>query len=291
MTACRVIVTRPAYEAARWTALLDAHGIRAQALPLIEIAPLADVRALQNAWARIDRGVYRALMFVSAQAVRYFFAPRAGAGADHADATVDANVDVDVGADTDSAPRTGTSNARPRHWATGAGTVAALLAAGVDAQTIDAPPADAPAFDSEALWSRVRAQVQPGARVLIVRGAQADGVPSGRDWLARAIAAAGAQADNVAAYRRLAPVFDAAQHALARQAAADGSLWLFGSSQAIGNLCAALPEVDWRLARALTTHPRIAQAAQTAGFGEVHTSAPGQAAVIEALLKLCRRPR
>ena len=68
--AIRVLVTRPAAEAQRWTEALRAHGIEAESLPLIEIAPLADTSSLQAAWQTVSE--QKALMFVSANAVRHF---------------------------------------------------------------------------------------------------------------------------------------------------------------------------------------------------------------------------
>ena len=105
-------------------------------------------------------------------------------------------------------------------------------------------------------------------------------------WLSRQIAAAGGTVDFVAAYERGAPQFDADQQALARQAATDGSVWLLSSSEAVAHLAAALPGQHWGQARALATHPRIAQAAQAAGFGSVNECRPAfneVAASIESL--------
>ena len=135
-------------------------------------------------------------------------------------------------------------------------------------------------FDSEALWAIVGPRVVPGTRVLIVRGGDAQGQPAGRDWLAQALDDAGARRETVVAYRRLAPVLDEAQRRLAEEGAAGRALWLFSSSEAIANLRAALPAIDWRAARAIATHPRIAQAARGAGFGTVRESAP----LLEALV-------
>ena len=70
----RVIVTRPRQEAAQWvTALADA-GYRAVALPLIEVAPTVHMQPLADAWARLH--TYDAVMFVSGNAVDYFFASK-----------------------------------------------------------------------------------------------------------------------------------------------------------------------------------------------------------------------
>lgn len=251
MPSRRVIVTRPAREAARWVDALNHAGLDAVALPLIAIEPMTDSQALRSAHARLDG--YAALMFVSAAAVVHFF-------------------------EVAGAPAT-----PPRCWATGPGTTRALLAAGVPPARIDAPPEDALQFDSEALWARVALQVRPGVRVLIVRGGDADGQANGRDWLARQVEAAGGVVDTVVAYRRRVPAFTEADRQLAFEGARGDAVWLFSSSEAIGNLCGALPGIGWQAAVAVATHARIAQAAQQAGFGRVRTSAPTVAALVASI--------
>ena len=247
----RVIVTRAAREAARWVEALQQAGLEAVALPLIAIAPMPDTLALRDAHVRLDR--YGALMFVSAAAVEHFFAPAS---------------DLTVAA---------------RCWATGPGTAQALHAAGVPPAAIDAPPPDAAQFDSEALWARVASQVGAGTRVLLVRGGDAAGEANGRDWLARRIEAAGGTVDTLVAYRRMTPAFDAADRQVALDGARGTAVWVFSSSEAIGNLCRALPDIDWQAARAVATHPRIAQTAQEAGFGSVRTCLPTVAALIASI--------
>ena len=247
----RVIVTRPAHEAQRSIAELQAAGHMAVALPLIAIEPVSDAGALEQARARM--GDWSALMFVSAAAASHYFA---GSGDGHR---------------------------APRCWATGPGTVRALWEAGGPATRIDAPPASAAQLDSEALWAGVQAQVAPGARVLIVRGGDAAGRPTGRDLLAREIEAAGGLVDTVVAYRRLPPVFDSGQQELAASAAGDGTLWLFSSAEAIANLCRAMPSQRWGRALAIATHPRIGEAARAAGFGTVRLTAPGPAALVASI--------
>ena len=247
----RVIVTRPAREAARWVEALQHAGLDAVALPLMAIAPMPDTEALRNAHVGLDR--YAALMFVSAAAVEHFLAP--------ASALIFS----------------------ARCWATGPGTAHALHAAGVAPESIDAPAPDAAQFDSEALWARVASQVGSGVRVLIVRGGDAAGNANGRDWLARRIEAAGGTVDTLVAYRRLMPAFDAADRQQALEGARGAATWLFSSSEAIGNLCRALPDTDWQAARAVATHPRIAQTAQEAGFGSVRTCLPTVAALVASI--------
>jgi len=252
-----VIVTRPAREAVQWVDEFRAAGLQAFALPLISIEPALDAGPMKAAWKQLAD--YAALMFVSATAVEQFFLHAEGPQAEDAIA------------------------AGLRFWATGPGTSRALLRAGVPAQAIDAPPRDAARFDSEALWERVRTQVSAGVRVLIVRGGDAAGQPSGRDWLANEVEAAQGHRDTVVAYRRLPPSFDEAARALALEGAAGRAIWLFSSSEAIANLGHAMPGLGWHGASALATHARIGEAAQAAGFGTVRVCKPLREAMIASI--------
>lgn len=249
----RVIVTRPAREALVWAGALRERGLVASVLPLIDIGPAADQSAVREAWARLK--VVDAVMFVSANAVEFFFGAVAGAS----------------------------SWPTVRAWATGPGTAKALLASGVPASLIDAPSADAPQFDSEALWQVIGPQVTPDARILIVRGSDAQGRDIGRDWLASQLVSAGAQVQALVAYQRMAPKWSADQLAQAREAASGESVWLFSSSQAIANLQGLLPDASWHRARAVATHPRIAAAAEQAGFGVVCPSRPSLTQVVASI--------
>lgn len=261
----RVWVTRPESEAHAWVQALQREGIAAQGLPLIAIGPSPDADA-QNALeaARASCANARAVMFVSGNAVAYFLEP---------------NRPPALMEPAEHAPF-------PRAWAPGPGTVRALRQAGVDPARIDSPAMLAAQFDSEALWARVQDQIRPGDRVLIVRGTSGD-APSpqgqGRDWLAQQILQAGGTVDFVVAYARSAPTWSAAKRTQAQDAAHDGSLWLFSSSEAVANLQQLLPHIDWHTAQALTTHPRIAQAAQSAGFGRVQTCRPALAEVVASI--------
>lgn len=255
----RVVVTRPARGAQRWVALLQARGHQAQALPLIEIQPVADTGPLRQCWRRLEG--FQAVMFVSANAVSAFF---------------ESNRPLAPALSAWPATKT-------RAWATGPGTTQALLEAGVPSTQVDAPAPDAPQFDSEALWQRVAGHLQPGGRVLIVRGAGADGEAAGRDWLAAQLQQAGLAVEMVVAYQRAVPQWTFAERERAQQAATDGSVWLFSSSEAVANLGTLLPDQNWAQARAVATHERIAQAARDAGFGVVCPSRPGLDAIHAAL--------
>lgn len=269
----RLIVTRPLREAQQWVLKLSAQGFEAVALPLISIAPADNAAALGQVWQTL--GDYAAVMFVSANAVAYFF---------------ESNSPADQSGRAWAAIKT-------RAWATGPGTTRALLKVGVALERLDAPSLDAAQFDSEALWARVSTQVVPGARVLIVRGqdgnaagrtgpASASGL--GRAWLAGRIEGAGGLVDQVVAYQRGAPVFSPAEQALAQQAAGDGSVWLLSSSEAVANLVDAMAGQSLAGAYALATHPRIALAAKEAGFGQVLQTRPTLNDVAAALHHLVR---
>ena len=257
----RIIVTRPEPECTQWVQTLASMGLEAVALPLIHIGPATDANAVLRCWERL--GDYDAVMFVSGAAVGHFFSGRpAGGGSTFSSA----------GAVT------------PRFWAPGPGTVAALVRQGVDPALVDAPPGDSAQFDSEALWRVVGERGHRGHKVLIVRGGDGaeDDAPgatskapgAGREWLAGALAAAGAEVQVVQAYERCPPRWNAVERALAQSAAHDGSVWLFTSSQAVAHLGVCLPDQSWAEARAVATHPRIAQAARKAGFGVVWQSRP-----------------
>jgi len=262
MTPPRIIVTRPAQEAGRWVRDLRARGWVAEALPLMAILPVTDARALaalQQARARLDS--YQAAMFVSGNAVRHFF----DAPLPHALAAIET-----------------------RAWATGPGTVRALVQAGWPPVRIDAPDTDAGGqADSEALWTRVQTQIRPGVRVLIVRGGDAAGCPAGRAWLSDQLVGAGAQIETAVTYRRAPPVWDASQQALARAALQDNSVWLISNSEAAANLSALaralMPDLTLQNAGAIATHPRIARAARDAGFGVVVESRPTLDAVVRSI--------
>ena len=269
----KIIVTRPRLEADAWVKQLQALQLDAVALPLIHIGAVADNGDLAKAWGNLPQ--YRAIMFVSSNAARYFYPLNMPIASEFAAYTAIKNI-VNL---QDKA-------AKPRMWATGPGTREALLAQAVPSDLIDSPTSDAAQFDSEALWSRVQNQVKPGDKVLIVRGStpntkDAEGAESvrmnGRPWLADQLMAAGVQVDIVVSYERSAPVFDVAELAVMRQASADSSIWLLSSSEAVANLrmlAGTDGGLNWSKTRAIATHPRIAQAARDAGFGVVYESRP-----------------
>ena len=117
---------------------------------------------------------------------------------------------------------------------------------------------------------RVRAAVETSSdtqpAVLIVRGADAQGRLAGRDWLALQMVAAGLVVHQTVAYVRRPPRLTPAQQERAHQAMRDGSRWLFSSSEAAVFLRQACSDLPLDQARALATHPRIAQKLKESGW-------------------------
>lgn len=267
----RVIVTRPGPQAGKWVNALREAGHDALALPLIDIAPAADAAAVQAMWHRLHE--FDAVMFVSANAVAHFFALR----------PLESISSIPV-------------NPLQRFLVTGPGSALALERAGVLPAAMDAPAADATQFDSEALWRVVGAKVCNGWRVLIVRGDtdpdaesganSKDGKGVGREWFAARLLEKGAAVEYVVSYQRRAPQPGADTIALMQRAATDGTVWLFTSSEAVANLQAMAPGQSWQQARAVASHPRIAEAARDAGFGVVCESRPALSAMIASIESL-----
>jgi uroporphyrinogen-III synthase len=243
----KVLVTRPAAQAAEWVALLAARGIDAAALPLIGIAPPPDAEPVTAAWMSLKRQAL--VVFVSPNAAEQFFALRPAGAAWPA----------------------GVLAGSP-----GPGTTRTLAALGVPAAQIVEPAADAVQFDSEALWAQLAGRDWAGRAALIVRG---DG---GREWLADMLRERGVEVSFVCAYRRAAPVLDEAPRGLLDAALARPAqhLWFFSSSEAIDHLLVLRPAADWGAAQALATHPRIAERARQAGFARVSECRPTVEAVV-----------
>lgn len=247
------LVTRPTAQAGEWAARLREHGIDAQALPLLSITPRTGDPALRVAWEDLPH--LDLAMFVSPNAVASFFLAR---------------------------PPQAVWPEALRAAATGPGSVAALVDAGVARERCVAPTR-AP-FDSVALWALLRAQDWRGKRVLIVRG------NGGRDEFANALRGAGASVGFVQSYARGLPQWSTTERAtaVAARQAPERHVWLLTSAEAMGHLATLLPGFDWQRAPAVTTHARIAEAARRLGFGRVVESSPQVAHVAASIRYLAR---
>jgi len=278
-----IVITRPAAQAVAWQQALQAAGHQVVLLPCLSIHPAPDLHVLRAAWAQL--GQWNALMFVSANAIDAFFAQRP------------VDMQWPQGADA------------PRAWVPGPASAKALQAAAVPVHLIDAPAAQAEQFDSESLWAQVRSQVGAGYNLLVVRGGRAQAVSPvsppastglsvgiGREWLAEQVESAGGSVGWLLAYVRGAPQWTDAEYAQAASARDGDAIWLFSSSECVAHLqaltqsapaawrdSAASAQSCWSGSVALTTHPRIAKAAEAAGFGTVHLSRPGLADVLASI--------
>lgn len=269
----RVIVTRPQQQSSTWVTQLRAAlptPVAVIALPLIDIAAPSQTEPVCQAWAQLAD--YRLVVFVSPSAAQWFFALRP--------------------ADLPQAWPAATQAAAP-----GPGTGATLIELGVPAIQLLAPATDAAQFDSETLWARLSGLDQDwhGAQVLMVCGGD-DEQARGRPWLTQQLEARGAQVRTVVTYQRRAPQLSAEQQAQAQQAFRDAAqhIWLFSSSEAIANLLTLQRALGWPAPStrsiALATHPRIAETAQAAGFGQVERTRPALEDVVAALHPLISGP-
>lgn len=273
-SAC-AILTRPAGQADGLAQALAAAGIDTLSFPLLEIAPQTDPDALTALDAALrDLSRYALAVFVSPNAVSHALARLAPvAGTDWPTALPVAVV--------------------------GPGSAQALAEAGIAApgyRVIVPPGGPTARFDSESLLAQLDLPSLAGRRVLLVRG---DG---GRELLADTLRAHGATVDIVSAYTRRAPVPDASAWAALEARAADpaGLAWVLTSSEAVRHLSAMLagryanrsplhtpgePDTMAQLLRAqcFTSHVRIADAAQAAGFDRITQCAAGDENLLTAL--------
>jgi len=273
-----VVVTRPSREAPAWVAALARAGFNPVALPLMAFGPPPQPATLSACMAGLPG--YRALMFVSPQAVYAFWT----------EFLKENCLKTQYGCASVASLFEKSGAQQLRCWAPGPGTARALAEVGVPVQCIDQPAPDAGQFDSEALWAVVQLQVRAGDRVLLVRGdtpgasgRSASSIGSGRDWLASQCVANGVSVAHCVAYSRVPPEWDDAQRAQAVSASGASQVWLFSSSESVGHLARLLPGRDWSATCAVATHPRIAEAVRRLGFGRVMACRPALGDVVCAL--------
>jgi uroporphyrinogen III methyltransferase/synthase len=159
----RVLVTRPRGQVARLGALLEAYGAEVVAYPTIEIGPPEDFGPLDEAIGRLE--AFDWVIFTSANGVAAFGERLTRLGRD-VRALGRARV-ATIGPETsEAARRLGLAS--------------------------DVTPTE---YRAEGLVDALRAEVRPGAAILVVRAAEA------RDVLPRELAALGAAVTVVPAYR------------------------------------------------------------------------------------------
>ena len=240
----RIVVTRPAQQAGKLAAAIEARGGIALRFPVLAIFDAADPQPLRDAAERLDE--FDVAVFVS---------PNAAEKA--------------LGAITARRPWP----ARVKAAAMGETSARTIARFGV---TEIVTPAGR--FDSEALLDLpdFRPERIGGRKVVIFRG------DSGREALADGLRARGAQVEYVACYRRGRPDADTALLARGNIDAitvtsSEGLRNLV--EMAGGDLAAKVKATPLFVA-----HRRIAEEAERLGFGETIITAPGDAGLIEGLL-------
>jgi len=242
----RIVVTRPAAQAARLADLIAAQGGEPVLFPLLEISPAADPAPLQQAVSRLDE--YALAVFISPNAVDF------------------------------SLPQLLTQRTWPSDLqaaAIGQSTVAQLATYGIT--RVIAPRQR---FDSEALLElpELQSDLVVGKKILILRG---DG---GRELLAETLSKRGAAVDYVTCYHRSAPADAALMLSLLRNRQLDALT--ISSSEGLRNLWALLDTDDAARLCAVplfVPHQRIAEVAAGLGLQRIVLTAPADAGIIEGL--------
>jgi len=234
-----ILVTRPARQAAGLVSQLAALGATPIVFPAIVILPPSDPAPLAKAHADLDR--YDAAIFVSSNAAEY------------------------------GVPSPSRWPASVTAYATGPGTAAALMAAGLADARIPQTT-----FDSEGLLALPALARVRKRRVMVV------GAPGGRDLLPRELRARGARIEFINVYERARPRLDR-RHLRALEAAPTPLISLFSSADALTNLHAVLsPPLFAHLAAndCVVSSARIAEVAHTLGFARVHAAASAEPAAL-----------
>lgn len=256
----RLLVTRPEPQASAWVEQLRTLGLDALALPLIAIQGPSDPEPVHALWHQLNQA--RLLMFVSPSAVEWFFRLRP-AGCFWPEHTLAA------------APGPGTARALAQ----------TALEAGLTLPQVICPDQDAAQFDSETLWPLLQSLNWQDQAVWTISGGDRQDA-KGRAWLSEQLRSRGAQVTSLLTYQRSAAQWSPEQQEAAHTAAQNPTAhrWLFSSSEAIDHLTDTLmPGQSWQEATALATHPRIAERARLAGFGQVIATRPTPEAVVATL--------
>lgn len=248
-----VVITRPLAQAEALAARFAQLGVTAHVFPLLEIQPILDIAALRATLSRLAD--YAMVAFVSPNAIDAAFA--------HIDRWPQDVIAAVVGE--------GSRLALARHGVT-------------DATARIVSPVDPHRTDSETLLEVLDLQALKGRRVLIVRA------ETGRELLADRLRLAGVEVEQVAAYQRGMPLFDATRRAQLDVLIASESSWIVTSSEALRNLMDMVrqgpgePGMTKILnSQLIVPHPRIAETAQTLGFTRVTQTASGDEALVAAI--------
>ncbi|MFM8245755.1 MAG: uroporphyrinogen-III synthase [Burkholderiaceae bacterium] len=248
-----VVITRPRAQADALAARLAELGVAVHCFPLLEIQPIQDDAVLRDTLGRLRD--YAMVAFVSPNAI------------DAAFAYID-QWPVEVIAAV-----------------VGEGSRQALARYGLNAGNAQiVSPIDPNRTDSETLLEVLDLAALKGRRALIVRA------ETGRELLADRLRAADVEVEQIAAYQRGMPVFDAQRRAQLADLLAQPMSWVITSSEALRYLLemarqlAAETGVEQMLGcQLIVPHPRIAESAYALGFTHVMQTASGDEALVAAI--------
>jgi uroporphyrinogen-III synthase len=248
-----VVITRPLAQAGTLAQRVAALGRQAIIFPLLEILPLDDPAPLRSALDAVRS--YAMVAFVSPNAIDAAFSvlPRWPDG-----------VALAVMGE-------GSRSTLARHGLTAGNAV--IIS-----------PRDPEKTDSQTLVEALDLEALRGKKVLILRG------ESGRELLADALRGAGVEVDQVAAYRRAAPVLDAQRRVQLRRLVEMRSDWVVTSSEALRILMQMIEEVSgadgvakMQRQRIIVPHHRIQETAQVLGFCDITLTGAGDERLLAAL--------
>lgn len=248
-----VVITRPLAQAHDLAGQVRALGREAVVFPLLEISALPDDSNLRAVLANLHS--YAMVVFVSPNAIDAAFRIIDAWPAEVAIAVV------------------------------GEGSRRALERHGVnDTNARIFRPRDPFRSDSETLLEVLDLELLRGKTVLVVRG------ESGRELLTNALRAVGASVEQVAAYRRSAPLLNEVRREQLQALLSDDSTWVVTSSEALRNLLDMVDAVAGKPGvarlqqqRMIIPHVRIAEMARTLEFEHITLTGSGDESVIAAL--------
>ena len=251
-----VVITRPLAQAEELAQRLRAVGRQVVVFPLLEIHALPDPAPLRAVLARLDE--FALVAFVSPNAI---------------DATFSF-----IQSWPDNVPLA----------VMGEGCRRALARHGVTAGRYQiTSPIDRQRTDSQTLLEALDLTLLRERRVLILRG------ETGRELLADAMRTAGIVVEQVAAYRRVAPVMTELRAQQLATLLQMHNHWIITSSEALHILMKAVEQIDPQMGVAkmlqqkiFVPHYRIAETAKRLGLEQIFLTPAGDDGLLTALQSL-----
>lgn len=265
MPSAKVIITRPARHALRLQEGLQQCGREVVMFPLFDIVLNTETSQIDACLRNLSD--YRLVIFVSPNAIDACFA-RLALLSESAGASWPQDVAVGV---------------------MGEGSRQALASYGLHAENARIfCPIHPERTDSETLLAVLDLPDLRGKKVLIIRG------DSGRDFLADALQLQGVEVEQVAAYQRRIPVFDADKQQQMRALLSQENDWVITSSAVLSTLlewCCQIDAADatfnavvkMQQQHLVLPHFRIAEVAKKLGFSHLTLTASGDEKLLLAL--------